>query len=270
MPQRIVSAWYVLVGLAGLVLVGAMVLLGVDLARASRTGPRWKRRLLTAALALLSSVGVHLGAGPLTAADRPAPADTGAMEPAKTKRELTQTPQWKRLTATWKEADDVGSGRRGKYPFDAKGKKALLTRLTAAAGEVKALAAAGMLTAPEAGLLAKELAQLTSGVRSKRPIEMRMATCYKPMMPLTWPGFSRQRIDDRLPLLKRLADAETVHPQVAAKVLQTLETDLQRLQAESYLKRVKARKAAASFSCTNPRASTGKFKSKLVLWPMEL
>ena len=240
MPQRIVNAWYVVVGIAGLVLVGALVLFGADLGRASRTGPRWKRRLLTAALALLSSAGVYLAARPLTAADRPSSVDT-AGPLGLPKGELAQTPHWKRLMATWKEADDVGSGRRGAYPFNAKGKKALLAWLGTSDRDVDALAAAGMLTAPEAALLKKELARLTEGVQFKRPTEMKGFTCYVPMMPLTWPGFSRRRIDDRLPLLRRLADAETVHPQVAAKVLETLETDLKRIQATNYLKQVKDR-----------------------------
>lgn len=58
MPQRVIWLWAVLLGLAGLVLAAALVLLGKDLLRASQTGPRWKRRVLTAALLLLAWAGV--------------------------------------------------------------------------------------------------------------------------------------------------------------------------------------------------------------------
>ena len=63
MLQRISMAWAMVLALAGLVLVAALLIFGVELYRAARTGPRWKRRLLSAALAVLSAAGV-IGLGP--------------------------------------------------------------------------------------------------------------------------------------------------------------------------------------------------------------
>lgn len=53
----------VLLGIAGLLVVAMMVLFGADLVRASRTGPRWKRALVTAALSLVSLLGFTASQG---------------------------------------------------------------------------------------------------------------------------------------------------------------------------------------------------------------
>lgn len=60
MPQRAVG---ILLGVLGLCLVGMLLLVGVDLLVASRTGPRWKRKLLIAGLLFLglnTSTGCQL------------------------------------------------------------------------------------------------------------------------------------------------------------------------------------------------------------------
>jgi hypothetical protein len=51
------NLWTVLLGISGLLLVAMMMLFGADLVRASRTGPRWKRALVTAAVSLISLLG---------------------------------------------------------------------------------------------------------------------------------------------------------------------------------------------------------------------
>jgi len=57
------NLWTVLLGIAGLLVVAMMVLFGADLVRASRTGPRWKRALVTAALSLVSLLGFTASQG---------------------------------------------------------------------------------------------------------------------------------------------------------------------------------------------------------------
>jgi len=69
-------------GIAGLLLVAMMMLFGADLVRAARTGPRWKRALVTAALSLASMLGLTAARAP--AADPPtkaAPAASEAVSP---------------------------------------------------------------------------------------------------------------------------------------------------------------------------------------------
>ena len=257
MPQRVIHAWMIVVGIAGLLLAAALVLYGADLRRASRTGPRWKRRLLTAALGLLSGLSAGLASRGLARSASAAPAAVSpepAAEPAKAPASLAETPQWKRLTATWKEADDVASGRKGLYPFDAKGKKALLAALGARAQDIDALAAKDLLTAPEAGLLKKELDRLAKGVQAKRPIEMKMATCYEPMWMYTAADDALRRIADRLGLLGKLAAAPAIRPQVAAKVLATLQADLATGQNAEYLRYLKDQAAKLDDPKTNKYA----------------
>jgi hypothetical protein len=223
MPQRVIYAWTIVLGIAGLVLAGGLVLLGMDLYRASQTGPRWKRRLLAATMIILSASGVY-AAGRKVADEVKTPAIAIPVNELK-KTPLVKTPHWRRLMQTWKEADDVTSGRKGAYPFDAKGKKTLLDALKTLAGDVDALAAAGLLSVPEAGLLKSELLRLTTGVQKKRPTEMRMATCYEPMM-LTPARDSLTRLTHRLSLLERLVNDESLHPAAIEKILAAIESDL--------------------------------------------
>jgi hypothetical protein len=49
---------YMLAGLAGVAIVVGLALIGTDLRRAADTGPRWRRRLVAAALVLLGAVGL--------------------------------------------------------------------------------------------------------------------------------------------------------------------------------------------------------------------
>jgi len=57
MPQRVMGAWLVVVGLVGLAAVGVLALCGRDVRAAARRGPRWKRRLLAAGLSVLAAFG---------------------------------------------------------------------------------------------------------------------------------------------------------------------------------------------------------------------
>ena len=57
MPQRVLGAWLIVVGLAGLVAVCLWAILGRDVRAAARRGPRWKRLLLAAGLSVLGAFG---------------------------------------------------------------------------------------------------------------------------------------------------------------------------------------------------------------------
>jgi len=210
-------AWEIAIAVAGLLAIALLAFLGRDIYRAAATGPRWRRRLLTGGLALLSILGL-----PACGSSR-AEAQGGSV--ANTTGELSQAPEWQRLAAAWREASEVASGRRGDYPFDAEGKKRLLASLTAVEGDIAALQKAGLLSEGEAGLLRLDLADLTRGVQAKRPTEMRMATCYKPMS--FSPGReSLNRLSARIPLLARLAGERKLQPDVAQRVLVSVEQDI--------------------------------------------
>ncbi len=244
-----------LLAVAGLAVVVAFAALGYDVYRAARTGPRWRRRLVAAGLALLAMLGIPACEG-TRAGDPPAPTAGPA-------RSLADAPEWKRLTAVWREAEEVASGKRGAYPFDRKGKEKLLARLKQAEADVAALQAAGLVTAPEAGLLTADLARLTRGVGRKRPTELRMATCYKPIMVIPARD-SLGRLTARLPLLQQLAEGGKLHADVVRKALVSVEADLAVLGQEPMLQRLTgAERAKAAEVRQAAAAEVAKLKAAL-------
>lgn len=48
MPYRLSALGWVLIGMLGLLVVAALALMGRDVRRESRTGARWKRRMVAA------------------------------------------------------------------------------------------------------------------------------------------------------------------------------------------------------------------------------
>jgi hypothetical protein len=209
-----------LLGLVGLLVLGLIVLRRRDPWRATEAGPRWRRRLVSAALALLALLGFT---PPGVAAPKPSRKPTLAKASP-----LERTAEWSSIQATWKEAEEIASGKRGSHPFDRKGKQRMLERLADAEKQVDALARQGVISAGGAGLLKQDLQTLTIGVQGKRPTEMRNATCYRPMMHRPDHDAYR-RIKQRLPLLEQLARATKIQPVVLRKVLVTVEADLARL-----------------------------------------
>ena len=260
MPYRALNGLLVV---AGLVLALVLVVLGADLALAARTGPRWKRRLVAAGLGLLASLGL-LSAGCQSAeSTNPAPSTAA---PA-TGQSLAETPQWKHLAATWTEAEEVASGRRGPYPFDEAGQKKLLADLATVGTDIDALAKAGQLNDAEAGLLREDLKRLVAGVEAKRPTEMRMATCYEPMM-MQPAHDSLARLEARLPLLESLAMDEKIHPDAVRKVLTTIEADVAYLDAEEHLNEFPPKdRPAAEKTRDAARAALDRVKARLAAPP---
>jgi len=110
------------------------------------------------------------------------------------------------------------------------GQKTMLDSLSASADDMDRLQQKGLLGEAEAGLLRLDLAWLTQGVQSKRPTEMKMATCYLPMASMSGAATSMRRLRDRLPLLEKLAASERIHRDVVNKVLAQIETDLASLE----------------------------------------
>ncbi len=138
---------------------------------------------------------------------------------------LAEDATWKALLPLWQEAAAIGDGERGAYPFDRAGKEKLVAALEASKATLDELQAKGLLTAPEAGLLKADVDTLLSGVSSKRPTEMEMATCYRPMM-ATPAKDAAVRLEARLPLLEQLAAEGVLHPDVVERVLVQVESDI--------------------------------------------
>jgi hypothetical protein len=142
---------------------------------------------------------------------------------------LEETPEWKALTAAWAEAGKATAGERFDYPFDAAGKKALLDALAKADADLGKLRDAGLLGEPETAFLGSELAQLTQGVRMKRPTEMKMASCYDPMTLPTPAEQGLKNLEERLPLLEKMAEEKILNLGVSSLVFHTVNRDLAEL-----------------------------------------
>jgi len=144
---------------------------------------------------------------------------------------LADVPVWRDLMKNWRQAEEAASGRKGRYPFDAKTKKAALA---AAPGELDALATAGYLTVAEAGLLKNALDGLPARVRRMRPVELRNATCYDPMMIIKRDPLVAMLA--RMPLLEKVAQGRKLHPAAVKKIAEVVELQLAKLTDEKYLK----------------------------------
>jgi hypothetical protein len=228
MPQRAMSTIMVVAGCA---LALVFVLVGADLAASAQRGPRWRRRLLGAGLVMLVALGLAPTA-PTQAATSPAAAAAPAKE------SLAENTLWKRVMAAWQEAEEVASGKRGDYPFDEKGKKALLESLAASDADLLSLSEKGVLAATEAGLLNEGLKGLVAGVQAKRPTEMKDATCYKPMVVIPAQE-SAERLKVRFPLVQKLSAAETLHPEAVRVIMVTLEKDLAQLNEPGAIEKIR-------------------------------
>jgi len=213
---------YILAGLAGVVIVVGLALIGTDLVRATETGPRWRRRLVAAALVLLGAVGMTASVVSLVENARQE-YQRGIEDP-----NLTTNVLWTEMLTTWHEAEDIAGGKRGSYPFSSSGQKRFLGRMDVARENIADLCWRGLLSDAEAGLLKLELRRVRRRVQAMRTTDMKGATCYAPM-PMRDGQDSMERLAARLPHLKKLAVGEAVQRPVLTKVMRTVTRDLNTL-----------------------------------------
>lgn len=210
MPARTLLPGLTL-GLLGLLLIGWLVLRRRDVHRAAHHASPWRQRLLVAGLILLASVGFL-------------PTSWAAGGP-KGPPGIESNDSWTRIAKSWAEGEHYAVGARGSYPFDRATKTRVLDELTAAQGLADTLAREGQIQPATAALVKLELQYVARGVSSKRPTEMRNATCYKPMVHRPAQDALR-RIEQRLPLLEKLARGKRVQAAVLRKVVAAVERDL--------------------------------------------
>lgn len=211
--------------------LGALVLL-LLLRRGGRLPPSF-RRLAIAGMALLVAVGFS----PLTVVAM-------AAEPA-TREALQKRDEWKRIELTLGEVEALSG--KGQFPFDRKGKQALLDALEARRADADALASAKAIDPAEASLLKSEVDRAVLAVQKLRPTEMQGATCYRRAMPDPVQD-AFERLKTQVPMLEKVAAAQVVHPEVLAKVVGKIEEDIQRVsgakdRAEATLLGARAREA---------------------------
>lgn len=275
MPYR---AYHLVLGLAGVAAVVLLVILRANVDRQARTGPRWKQRLLAAGIMLLAAFGL----GPACkGGGTPKPAATSnntggltadpgtAMRPAAPRTPprptgYVATPQWKQIQNTLSEAEAIVGGKRGYHPFDRAGKKQLLAAMMKAQSNADELATKRLLALAEVGLLKVDLAQLRAKVSTFRSSEMRGASCYQKIARPLIAEVSMGRLQLRLPLLKKLAAAQKLHPAVVKKVLVRVEKNLKVLETPTAVGALSAkRQVAAKKLAGEVRTALGKVRQRL-------
>lgn len=260
MPHRLTSLTTILLGAAGLAVVTALFLMRRNVRHAADNGPKWKRRLVTAALTLAGGIGLAGcgGEGPTTTGEQPAEDGpepttvvTPRVSPAATETDtLSERAEWQALTETWRQAEEIASQEIFSYPFTVAEKQKLLADLHAAGQDVATLHAQGLLTELEAGLLAMELERLTDSVRSYRATsddDTRIyPTCYVTFFPIP-AEVSLQQLTQRLDLLAEFAGDDTLQEAVTLKLLPAIQADIDILNTEEEFARINnSRRAEAA------------------------
>jgi hypothetical protein len=250
--QRIISPLWILAGLA---FVTVLILLGADLQRAARQGPRWRRRLIAAALVALAGFG---WVSPVTAAENVVASKQISGD------ELSRNKDWREIMSAWKEAANIANGKAGQYPFLTDGaQESFLKQLEKRQQQCDQLAKAGLLTVAEAGLLKAGLKDLADRCDGYRPKTMMMATCYMPI-PARPAWKSSQRLKERLDILEKLAQQPTIQVAVIEKTLAAIEADLATLADEKNYERMTPEEKADAIKTRDAAAeSVRKIKAKL-------
>lgn len=251
MPYRNMTLWVVLAGIAGLVLLATLALMGRNVHHLARRGPRWMRLLLIAALALL-------GLGSAGCDDAPSDSDSSLGNDVVSCYEPTHIPttmvslqakvlspdvtpaqqaQWDKAVALWKRAQDISARAAFSYPLSEKEQADLLADLKQARADIAALHEARRIAKPTADLLDAELASLTQDVQAFRPEpspKAPMATCYKPISTPTPAAKSLDQLKTRLSMLEALAETGQVTPAVVAQVAGIIGQDIDVLDNPTY------------------------------------
>ena len=253
MPYR---TYPLIIGLVGVATIIMLLAARADLAEHARSGPRWKRRLVAAGVLLLATLGLApaLGtgcssqngsasppetpttsdpAGPDTVTPLAASPDTTA--PPSKVAPLESSRLWKQIAETMAEAEEIAAGKRGSHPFNERGKERLLAALKTAGENADALQAQALLGPGEAALVKLDLLRLAGKVSEFRPTEMEGATCYQRRVIPPPAKLSMHRLNQRLPLLEKMAANETLHPVAITKALDKIHADVELLENEEQL-----------------------------------
>ena len=210
MPYRTVGVAWILAGTCAVVL---LLILGRDVWSAAATGPRWKRRLLTAGLLLLAGIGLcpQATAGPAR-----------HVAPARRLR-LSASPQWRVVVRTWRHLEAIAAGRLTPPASQYHSEVQRLNQQAASARRALAeLQTKGLIGPDEARPVRMELDDLLSKALRALPEPKNLArpTCY--MMPN--PVFlAKRQVQRRLEVLERIAKSGRVHPEVVQLVRRQVE-----------------------------------------------
>lgn len=252
MPQRMMSVFAIVLGLAGLLALGVLILLRMDVRKAATKGPRWRRTLIGAALVLVSGFEVTIAGRRLaqepdeepapvaekekhreppieyelfdqefTATSGPAPAPAPQTGPT-----LEASAHWRHLCRTWLEARETVSGHRGLYPYNIAGQNRLIRELVEACRDVRFLVRNGAISPSEAKLLMVELNDLHRRTRDFYTIEQGGVTCYSRSFEPAARSERAVNLEARLTLLDTLLAEGKLRPTVIVRALGYIEAEI--------------------------------------------
>jgi len=229
MPQRTLN---LLLAALGLLAVAGVILLGRDVYRHARTGPRWKRRLLGAGLMALGFLGI-VPPERSSAGEAPVAVKAGP-EVAKPKAGLQAFAEWKTVQGAWTEVMPLATSGKSTTAQRKEADK----KLKAATDAIQSLEKAGLLLPSEAKLLLIEAKNIRADIYRDPPTDSQVE-CYDMMfVPAAQKSF--ERLNVRMPFLEKLLAADKLHPQACRKVIAAVEADLQILSRQSNLKQLPA------------------------------
>ena len=236
MPYR---AMNVALGVLGVMVLIALVVLGVNVYRSARTGPRWKRALIAAGLLVLGLATTN--SCKQTTCYAPVKPDDAGQRQQESKTPLEKTPEWKTIQGAW---DFVGPLAESGKSTEAQRKQAD-ERFKTAKSSMDKLVAAGLLSPAESGLLQAQADTLREEVYRNPPTDPNLVTptCYA-MIGTVPARQSLQELSKRLPLLQHLAQQDRLHESVLARLVPTIEADVKTLTDEKELAKLQPKERA--------------------------
>jgi hypothetical protein len=224
MPLRQVDFLFGLIGIFAALLIWVT---GRNVQQLLHNGPCFLRRLLSAGLALISFLGLG---SPATAG---AGNERNASE-ASPHQVLSSLPGWSDIETTWKEGEEIATGKRGAFPFNEAGKKKILAELQNLFPRIDGLVSSGKLGEPVAAVLRLDLQEIIQGVSAKRPTELSVATCYSPSF-IDPARTSLKRLEARVLLLRKISNTAQLPRPVLVKVFTQFRADLTFLEQADHL-----------------------------------
>ena len=183
---------------------------------------------------------------------------------------LAASPQWKRLIALWQTAEEIATFQRGGYPYSDAEQNRLIHALKQAQCDTAHLAAHSLLEPEEAAAIRIELATLIEGVHEVRPKELRNASCYFCGPINVFGARPAEQIADRLPLLEKMVASDHLRPEVAERVLSTVERDIANLDESRIDGYVSEQQNAWRQARQDAEKLVKKIRSRLGIAPMPL
>lgn len=288
MPYRLTGLW---LAVLGLLLIGLLLVLRIDPAKAGRQRPLWRRKLIAAGLALLATLGLPSGCqkptspatNKATTSSSPLAAFVLGLSEEERDIVLGESAEWKHLDGAMDAAERIA----GALPAEAEAGHRAAQELSKAEKDIVHLRRKGLLSEKEANCLESSIRRLRGHLVSDRThiaasgpdeLGLRVAAYIKEANQLREAVPSLGRINLSIRLLKAIDSLEAVLENLRKAEHENLARDWSRPSLETFNVVVKgideldsAKKLVdASFSCYLPRDIYGRQHDAIAKLPDRL